>query len=51
MKTAFTTFCATSLIWAIGLLYGFGSGHIRVPEPDSLAGLYEPAQPIKLAKR
>jgi len=51
MKNIFTTFCTTSLLWSSVLLYGFASGHIRLPEPDALAGLYEPAQPVKIARK
>lgn len=50
MRNAFTTFCATSLLWAGGLLYCFTTGHIERHEADYVTAMAE-AQPVKLSRR
>lgn len=56
MTKIFSTFCATSLFWALAILYCFTSGSIQRAERDPLDGIYasayaEPAHPVKLVRR
>lgn len=51
MRNTFTTFCATSLVWSLGLLYCFTSGHIERHTPDYVAQLADAAQPVHLSRR
>lgn len=59
MGRVFTTFCATSLIWALTLLAFLGTGHLTwtIPLPstselaDQLTHNAEKAHPVILSRR
>ncbi len=51
MKSIFSTFCFTSLLWCGAVLYCFATGHIERHTPDYAEALQAAALPVHLARR